>query len=179
MKDRSKILKLEFFGFLFVVILGSLLHFTFELSQYSKVVAYFSAVNESTWEHLKLAFFPSLVFGIFEYFLIKDEVNNYLFAEILNLYLAPILIVIMFYGYLAIFQKDFFVWDIFTFVFAVFIGRFVRYKILVSKKLPGFFNKVALVLFIIIFVSFSLFTYFPPRFFLFKDPITGGYGILR
>jgi hypothetical protein len=51
----SKILRLEVVGFLFVVIFGSLLHFTFEFSHYSKLVAYFSAVNESTWEHLKLA----------------------------------------------------------------------------------------------------------------------------
>ena len=175
----SKILRLEVVGFLFVVIFGSLLHFTFEFSHYSKLVAYFSAVNESTWEHLKLAFFPSLIFGIFEYFFVKDEVRNYFFAEVVNLYIAPILIIVLFYGYLATFKSHSLVWDIFTFVFAVFVGRFVRYKILTAKKLSDFFDKLSLVLFVIIFVSFSLFTYLPPKFFLFKDPITGNYGILN
>lgn len=175
----SKILRLEVVGFLFVVIFGSLLHFTFEFSHYSKLVAYFSAVNESTWEHLKLAFFPSLIFGIFEYFFVKDEVRNYFLTEVVNLYIAPILIIVLFYGYLAIFKSHSLVWDIFTFVFAVFVGRFVRYKILREKKLPDFFDKLSLVLFAIIFLSFSLFTYLPPKFFLFEDPITGKYGILH
>lgn len=175
----SKILRLEVVGFLFVVIFGSLLHFTFEFSHYSKLVAYFSAVNESTWGHLKLVFFPSLIFGIFEYFFVKDEVRNYFLAEVVNLYIAPILIIVLFYGYLAIFKSHSLVWDIFTFVFALFVGRFVRYKILTAKKLPDFFDKLSLVLFVIIFLSFSLFTYLPPKFFLFEDPITGKYCILH
>jgi hypothetical protein len=129
MKKRLRILVIEIIGFLFVIVFGSLLHFTYEWSNYSRIVAYFSAVNESTWEHLKLAFFPSIFFDIFEYFLVKNEVNNYLFAEVLNLYIAPILIVVLFYGYLAMFKTHSLLWDIFTFVFSVFVGRFIKYKV--------------------------------------------------
>ena len=45
-------------GFIFVAALGTLLHFTFEWSNQNRIVAFFSAVNESMWEHLKLLVFP-------------------------------------------------------------------------------------------------------------------------
>ena len=51
---------------LFTLIFGTLLHFTYGLSGNNPIVGTFSAINESTWEHLKLLFFPMLIFAIFE-----------------------------------------------------------------------------------------------------------------
>ena len=51
---KNKILRFPIFSGIFVMILGTLLHFTFEWSRNSSFVASFSAVNESTWEQLKL-----------------------------------------------------------------------------------------------------------------------------
>jgi hypothetical protein len=42
-------------GIVFIIIIGSLLHFTFELSGH-QAIGVFSAVNESVWEHLKLSY---------------------------------------------------------------------------------------------------------------------------
>ena len=47
-------LKTNLFRFIFISVLGVLLHFTYEWSGDNAVVGLFSAVNESTWEHLKL-----------------------------------------------------------------------------------------------------------------------------
>ena len=58
MKNQSKIFKFEVFSIIFVFILGTLLHFAFEWSNQNALIGTFSAVNESTWEHLKLLFFP-------------------------------------------------------------------------------------------------------------------------
>ncbi len=55
-------------GFAFVSLIGTLLHFLYDLTGY-KLTALFSAVNESTWEHMKLIFFPMLAFAVIEYFL--------------------------------------------------------------------------------------------------------------
>ena len=46
------------------LILGILLHFTYEWAGENIIVGIFSAVNESTWVHLKLAFYPMLIMGI-------------------------------------------------------------------------------------------------------------------
>lgn len=67
---KNNILRFTIFSGIFVMILGTLLHFTFEWSGNSTFVASFSAVNESTWEHLKLLFFPMLLTTILGYFLI-------------------------------------------------------------------------------------------------------------
>lgn len=57
-------------GAIFTIFLGTLLHFTYQWSGKNNLVAIFSAVNESTFEHLKLLFTPMLIFSIFEYFLL-------------------------------------------------------------------------------------------------------------
>jgi hypothetical protein len=52
----KSIVKLELIGVAFIAFLGTALHFTYELSGRNIMVAPFSAVNESVWEHLKLVF---------------------------------------------------------------------------------------------------------------------------
>lgn len=48
-------------GFVLTGILGTLLHFAYDLTGQSLWAAPFAAVNESVWEHMKLLFFPMLV----------------------------------------------------------------------------------------------------------------------
>jgi len=58
---KRKVLVIEVIGTLFIIIQGSAFHFTYELSGNNPVVGSISAVNESVWEHLKLAFWPALI----------------------------------------------------------------------------------------------------------------------
>ena len=44
---------------------GTLLHFAYEISGRNPLVSLFAPINESVWEHYKLAFFPLLVAGLF------------------------------------------------------------------------------------------------------------------
>lgn len=46
---------------LVIAALGALLHFLYELSGCNKVVAIFAAVNESTWEHIKICLTPTIL----------------------------------------------------------------------------------------------------------------------
>ena len=61
----KKLCRWELAAFLTAAVIGPLLHFTYAWSGGNAVVAAFSAVNESTWEHMKLVFFPALLFGLF------------------------------------------------------------------------------------------------------------------
>lgn len=61
--------KWKMISILFSLVVGTLLHFTYQWSGENAFVGLFSAVNESTWEHLKLAFFPMLFMAIVGYFL--------------------------------------------------------------------------------------------------------------
>ena len=65
----KKIKILEICGFIFTTSLGTLLHFMYEWSGKNSLVALFSNVNESTWEHLKLLFYPAFIFAIIQSFM--------------------------------------------------------------------------------------------------------------
>lgn len=165
----------EIWGAVVSVIAGSLFHFIYEWSGNNPVVAVFGAVNESTWEHLKMAFWPTLIFVIVEYFFIKSDTKNLFLATLVKLFSMPIIIVGLFYSWLALFPANL-VWDISIFVLAIIVGYILSYKILISKKQYRL-EKISLILLIVGILKFSIFTYFPPQSFLTKDPNTGNYGI--
>ena len=171
----NRILRYEIIGIVFIVFLGSFLHFTYELSGFNPVVGAFSAVNESTWEHLKLAVFPALIYAVFEFYRLKDAKNLWP-AKAVSIYLMPFLIAVFFYLYL-LFIPDNFVMDITIFVVAVVIGQLVSYRMLISKKDYAKYKMLTIVLLVLLPILFIVFTFYPPHIFLFQDPITGGYGI--
>ena len=51
-------------GLFVVILLGNTLHFVYDWTGQARWAAYVSAVNESTWEHMKLAFYPMLIFSV-------------------------------------------------------------------------------------------------------------------
>jgi len=175
--ERKSVFSYEVIGMFFIIILGSLLHFTFEWSGHQPIVGVFSAVNESVWEHLKLGLWPALFYAIIEYRLLKKSTNNFLFAKTVGIYLIPIIISILFYSYTAVLGESVLVIDILTFVVAVIIGQLVSYKLLTYRELPDMLNKISLVALVLLGVAFVLFTFYPPHLPLFRDPVTGEYGI--
>lgn len=168
----------ELVGMVFIIVLGSMLHFTFELSSGNPVVGAFSAVNESVWEHLKLVFWPALLFMFIEYMLLgKKMINNFALAKTAGIYLAIAIIPVAFYSYTAITGESIFLLDIATFIFAVIIGQLLSYKLLAYKKLSEGFSRISLVLLVLLGIAFVLFTFYPPELIVFRDPVTGRYGI--
>ena len=53
----------ELLGFAVTSLLGTVLHFLYDLLGGALWIAPFSGVNESTWEHMKLLFWPMLLFA--------------------------------------------------------------------------------------------------------------------
>ena len=167
--------KYEIIGVIFTIILGTLLHFTYEWSNGSNIVALFSAVNESTWEHIKLLFFPYLLYAIFEYIMLKDEYDNIITAKLLGVISGMILIPLLFYSYQALFQKDCFIIDISIFVISVIISYVISYRIMKNDSYS--FEIISIFILLLITIAFFIFTFNPPECFIFLDPITGSYGI--
>jgi hypothetical protein len=174
---RKTIFGYELAGIVFIVIVGSMLHFTFELSGRQSIVGIFSAVNESVWEHLKLGFWPALVWALVEYKSIKKSTNNFFFAKTVGIYLIPIIIPILFYSYTAVIGESVLVIDILTFVVAVIIGQLASLKLLTYRRLPEILNRISLVALVSLGVAFVLFTFYTPHLPFFRDPVTGEYGI--
>jgi len=175
---RKRILLYHIIGAVFATIFGSLLHFIYEISGYFKPVALIGAVNESTWEHLKIAFWPVFVFLLIEYFVYGKNIKNFYFAKTKQLYATLILIIVLFYGYTALIKHNLFL-DIFIFILAIVIGYIISYKILFWEKDFSGRKFLTIGLAIILVLAFSLFSYFPLKNFLFLDPVSGLYGIIK
>jgi len=172
-----KVLSYEIAGIVFILLFGSVLHFTFEWSGNQPVVGVFSAVNESVWEHLKLAFWPTLLFAIIAYALLKGAVNNFSLAKTVGVYVMVGIIPAIFYTYTTFTGESIFAIDIASFVIAVIVGQLASYTLLTYHALPRKLAWVSLFFFALLAVLFAVFTFYPPHVQIFQDPITGGYGI--
>lgn len=177
MKDKTSILRFTIFSIIFTMILGVILHFTYEWSNKNLIIASFSAVNESTWEHLKLLFFPILITTIIGYFYIGKDFSNFLCARSLGILTAILFTVIFFYTYSGVLGANIDFLNIASFFVAVFLGEYVSYKILLSHFSCDKLG--AIILLIMLLFYFILFTYNPPKIGLFKDPLTNKYGIIN
>ncbi len=172
----KKILKLEIWGMVFISLFGSLLHFIFNWANRFWVVGAFSAVNESTWEHLKLAVIPAVLWAVLEKFGFKVNCPNFWFAKAKSIWLMPILIIVFFYGYKAILGTHNLILDISIFILSVIMGQIVSYKIMSGSRNFGKFSGLSVFFIILLSVLFFIFTFYPPHNFLFLDPVFGGYG---
>ena len=75
---RKRLFFWELGGFLLTAAAGTLLHFVYEWSGDSILTAAFSAVNESTWEHMKLLFFPLFLFSLAQVCALGKNYPNFL-----------------------------------------------------------------------------------------------------
>ena len=160
----------------FISVLGTLLHFTYNWFGNNPVIGVFSAVNESTWEHLKLLYFPTLIVTIIGAIYYKGHVPNYVCARLKGLLTAMFFTVTFFYTSMGVLGKNYAFLNILIFYVAVIIGEIIVNRQIKLAK-PCNTNK-AWIGFGILLVCFILFTYNAPKIGLFKDPITGGYGII-
>ena len=162
-------------GAVFISVLGTLLHFTYNWFGNNPVIGAFSAVNESTWEHLKLLYFPTLIVTIIGAIYYKGHVPNYVCARLKGLLTAMFFTVTFFYTSMGVLGKNYAILNILTFYVAVIIGEIIVNR---QIKLVKHCNRrKEWIVWGILLVCFIIFTYNPPEIGLFKDPITAGYGI--
>jgi len=177
MSHKKSILIFQIASAVFAMFLGTLLHFTYEWSGGNLFVASFSAVNESTWEHLKIIFFPMLLSTIIGSFYFGNNVPNFLCAKAIGIITALLFTTSFFYTYTGILGTNIAILNILSFFIAIIFGEYVAYKVILSYFSCN--KKLAIISLIILTIYFIFFTYITPQIGLFKDPISGGYGITR
>lgn len=84
-----------------VAILGTLSHFVYGLSGENRFIGLFFPVNESTWEHMKLAFFPMLLFTMYVSSKSFSKMG-YSISLMLGILSATWLIPVLYYSYTGI-----------------------------------------------------------------------------
>ena len=181
---HNKLLTWEIAAVFFILLFGSGLHFAFELSNYWYPVAPFAAVNESIWEHLKMAFWPGLIFFAVQYAFLKNDAcaKQFWTAKALCLILMPFLIAAGWYSIVALTGEHYFVVDIALFVGAIIAGQLLSYAVLSGKIGASPKPRPASLAIFLLALAFAIFSYYPPKLSLFEHSTlenTGQYGILQ
>jgi hypothetical protein len=177
--DRRAAASWEIAGAVFILAAGSALHFAYEWSGGFPLVALFAAVNESVWEHLKLAFWPAVLWAAVERNPLRGRVNNFPLAKGLSIMLMPLAIVALFYGYTTLLGHHVLVLDIATFVVAVILGQWLSCRLLTGDERSPAANRLAPVPVVVFAILLVVFTFLTPNVELFRDGLSGTYGIPR
>lgn len=165
-------------GFAFASFLGTILHFLYDWTN-SSFAALFSGVNESTWEHMKLLFFPMLLFAIIESFFIGKQYSAFWCTKLKGTLLGLVLIPVLFYTYNGIFGKSPDYVNIAVFFISAAIAYLWETKAFNKEGYDCKSSKGAILAFCAIAVLFWIFTFSPPEIPLFQDPISMLYGIQK
>lgn len=163
-------LKKGFLAFLIISVAGTVGHFLYEWTGSNFIVGLFFPVNESIWEHLKLLFFPTLVYSAVEFFKCQEK-ENLICATAKSLFWGMISIIILFYTYSGVlgYRIDFL--NILIYYIAVIITVVKKCKLYnkdrVCSKNSVIFSLIYLSLTALLFFVWS---YLPPNIDLFVSP---------
>lgn len=163
-------------GFIFTAVAGVILHFLFDWTDESVLVAPFSAVNESIWEHMKLLFFPMLVFAIIESGYIGKDYKNFWCAKLIGIVFGTVLIPVLYYVINGAFGPTPDWVNIAIFFVSVAVSYYAEIRILENDLAYCKSPSKAFAVLVLIGVIFMVLTFMTPQIPIFKDPITNTYG---
>ncbi len=167
----------QIIGFIFTGIAGVILHFLFDWTNQSVIFAPFSAVNESIWEHMKLLFFPMLIFAFIESRRIGKEYGSFLCVKLTGIVLGTVLIPVLYYTVSGIFGSIPDWVNIAIFFITAAAGYLTETMLLKQNAIDCKSPKTALLILVMIALLFAILTFIPPRIPLFENPVTNTYGL--
>lgn len=156
-------------GIFFVFITGTISHFLYEWSGENFILGFFFPVNESTWEHMKLCFFPMLLYSFYMNKKLWKDYPGITAALLCGILLGTFSIPVLFYTYSGILGRNCLPLDIGTFIASVLLAFAVAYKFSVSQKQMRHISLLRSCV-IAVAVCFLLFTYYPPDIGIFANP---------
>ena len=162
----------QWLGFGVATLGGTILHFLYDWTGGIWITP-FSGVNESTWEHMKLLYWPLFLFAVVQRLFFRDQ-ENFWCVKLWSILLGLALIPVLFYTCNGAIGKSPDWLNIAIFYIcagAVFLFEHWAFR---AFSRPCRFSFAALCLLGGLFV---IFTFAPPRIPLFQDPLTKFYGI--
>lgn len=172
----SQTLILELIGIPVIFLLGSIFHFIYKYGGQKKWMAIISPVNESIWEHLKIAFYPGLLYLIIHYLIAKPEISKFFTTEHIGINIMMVVILFSASLYPKLLKRFVLAIDLFIFFVAISLSQFISYYLYENTNIN---IPLWIILLIIIgqTVMFGMLSYKPMRIEVFKDPVDGQYGI--
>jgi len=164
-----------------IIAAAGIMHFVYEWSGKLVPAGVFAPVNESVWEHLKMTFWPALIWCITGYVNISKKErlspSQWFFSCTTAQLIYPLVIVSFYYAYTGALGIESLFLDILSLFLGVIFGQLLAlhiYNYAKTNRLHLYFSILVLIL---LAAAFTVFTFAPPRIPIFRDPLTGSYGI--
>ena len=166
----------QLFGFGVTALGGTLLHFLYDWLEGAPWVAPFSGVNESTWEHMKLLFWPTFTFAIVQSFFFKDR-EDFWCIKLRGILLGLTLIPVLFYTYNGVIGQSPDWINVAIFFVSAAAAYLYETRLLERESVTCKRPRWAVAALCLIGALFVVFTFATPEIGVFRDPLTGTYGI--
>lgn len=174
---KKTFLRLEIAGPVIVFTIASLLHFIYRLSP-NVLTSLFGAVNESIWEHIKIFTIAYIFYAFVELLWAKPDFKRFVVAKTVGVIVQGAFIPLAYYTFSFFLKKPVLIVDLLIGFTASVLGFLVSYRLYKSNlDIEKYFLTSLMFLFLIL-MSLLCFTYFPPEAELFRDVITGEYGVV-
>lgn len=168
-------------GIPIIFIIGFFMHNIYEWSGKSIIVGIFGPVNESVWEHLKLSFWPILIWWIAGYFILsnsnKISINQWVVSCTVAELVCPLVVLCFYYTYTGAFGIESLILDIFSLLLGIAVAQVLALHVYKYARSNLNFLCISVAILILLTATFTVFTFAPPHIPLFKDSVTGIYGI--
>ena len=161
----------QFAGFVFATALGTILHFLYDWVGENIAVAPFSAINESTWEHMKILFFPMLIFGLFQNRFFRADYPGFWCVKLLGTVVGLLVIPLLFYGYNGAIGKTPDAINVLIFFIGAALGAAVEWHLFTYAGKQCRWKPIAFLGFAALLFAFVFFTFAPPSLPIFQDPL--------
>lgn len=165
-------------GIPILFIIGSVMHFMYNIFGENPFVGLFAPINESIWEHSKMVLWPVILWWLLYYCFrgkrYQIDKNKWFTSALVALMTSLITMPLLYYFYTGAFGVELLWVDISILLFAVLFGQLLGLHTYRYGK--GVNANFILVIFVLVVLLFMLFTYFPPHLPLFQDGVTGDYG---
>lgn len=161
-----------------ISVIGTVSHFSYDISKQNKIVGLFGAVNESTWEHIKIALTATILWSVVDGYFYGVN-SNYFLAKLVSLITIIILMPVLYYGYKYLFKKDNFIVNILIFYIVIICSQYLFFYIINIDSVSYLLQYISCIGIFIVFGFYMVLTLMPIKNFLFKDPVTKKYGFNR
>ena len=166
----------QLWGFAITSLSGTILHFLYDWLGGTVWIAPFSGINESTWEHMKLIFWPMFIYAIIQSFFFTER-GDFWCIKLRGILLGLALIPIIFYTYNGVIGKSPDWINIAIFFISAAIAYIYETRLFNSEEDTCRSPRWAFAVLCGIGILFTVFTFATPELEMFLDPLTKTYGI--
>ena len=169
--------KIKLISVYVIFILSFLGHFIYKLFP-NILFSILFPVNESIWEHMKLISTPVLIYMIIEYIIYRKKnitYNNFILSYAISIIIGIIFYLIIYLPIHYIFGHSLLFAISLLFITFVIID-YISYKIMNYKEIK-YNTLIGILMILLLYILFGIFTYYPPENDLFYDIQSKSYGI--